>query len=197
MNINTIVAALKERCPSFGPSVAMRRFAGSAEYAALSEAAKLELPSGYVIPMDDEAFDQESSNGYQQRIREVFAVVVVLDNKVDERGQTSIVTVESIKKEIWSALLGWAPDAEHDRIEYDGGQLMNVNRAHLYYQFEFTTDTTLGEEDTYQAVENAALPAFEQVGIQLDAIDPFDPNLAPIGPDGRIEVEVDVDVPQS
>lgn len=196
MNINLIIAALKERCPSFGANTASRRFAGAAEFAALGESVKLELPAGYVIPMDDEPYEQESSNGYKQRVTEVFGVIVVLNNSVDERGQASIHTVEAIKKELFKALLGWSPDDEHDRIEYDGSQLMDMNRAHLYYRFEFKSDTELNEDDTYQAIANSDLPAFEQLGIEIDLINPHDPNLSATGPDGRVEVKADIDLPQ-
>jgi hypothetical protein len=195
--INNIIAALKQRCPSFGTAGPECRFAGAAEYAQLDPAVKLEMPAGYVIPMDDEPYEQESSNGYKQIVRDVFAVVVVLSNSTDERGQTSIEQVQAIRFEIFRALLAWKPDEFHDRIQYEGGQLMGVDRARLYYQFEFSADTQLDESDTWQQVMKDALPNFEQLGINLDAIDPYDPNLVTIGPDGRIEVSAEIDVPQT
>ena len=196
MLIENVIQALKERCPSFGESIAARRFAGAAEYAQLSEAAKLNFPSAYVVPLDDETEQQESSNGYRQIVSDVFAVIVVLSNTTDERGQTSIMQVQAIRKELWAALLGWKPDTEHDRIEYDGGQLMSVDRARLYYQFEFKSAFQINESDTWQAVANAALPAFNTMHIDVDAIDPADANIATPGPDGVIEVSLDVAIPQ-
>jgi len=186
MDIDPIIAAIKARCPSFAG-----RVAGSAEYAALPEAAKMAMPAAYVIPMDDEAGEQESANGYKQAVREVFAVIAVLSNTTDERGKAAISTIHSLRTELFSALLAWAPDEEHDIIEYERGQLLHVDRARLYYQFEFRTETELREADTYQAVANDALPAFTEMGIDVDTIDPHDPNLGSSGPDGTIEVKVD------
>lgn len=191
MNIDTIITALKARCPSFG-SGELCRISGAAEYAQIDESVKMSVPAAYVVPMDDEVDNQESTNGYRQVVRDVFAVIVVLSNTTNERGQTSIVAVEDIRTELFAALLGWRPDASHDRIEYEGGQLMGIDRARLFYQFEFAADMELREEDTYQHVFNNALPLLKQVGIELDAIDPFDPNLVTIGPDGRIEVSADI-----
>lgn len=195
MELNTIIAALKARCPSFGDAP-NRRFAGAAEFAALDEAAKLALPAGYVIPLDDEPLDQQSSNSYYQLVRDMFGVVVVLSNTTDERGQTSINSVHAIRAELLKALLAWEIDDEHHAIEYRGGSLLHVDRARIYYQFEFSAEVQVGEEDTWQAIYNAALPAFEEMGIQVDAIDPYDPNLVTIGPDGRIEVRADIEIPE-
>ncbi len=195
MNLLTIIAALKARCPSFG-TAPNRRFAGAAEFAALSEAAKLDLPAGYVIPLDDESLDQQSQNGYRQTVRDMFGVVVVVSNTTDERGQTSINSIDALRTELFKALLGWQPTADYHAIEYRGGSLLHVDRARLYYQFEFSAAFEIGEEDTYQAIFNTALPAFEELGIQGDAIDPYDPNKVTIGPDGRIEVAADIELPQ-
>lgn len=197
MDLTNIIIALKERCPSFG-AAPNRRFAGAAEFAVLQEENSMEFPSGYVIPMDDEVGEQQSKNGYLQEVRDMFAVVVVFNNKMDGRGQHAVTqAIHSIRKELLRAILAWEPDSEHDRIEYEGGTVLHVNRSQLYYQFEFSSKTVLMEEDTWQAVVNAALPNFESMGIKLDAIDPFDPNLVRIGPDGRIEVNAEINFSQS
>ncbi|MGY1490723.1 phage tail terminator protein [Methylobacillus pratensis] len=197
MDLTNIIIALKERCPSFGEAP-NRRFAGAAEFAALQEEQSMDFPSGYVIPMDDEVLEQQSQNGYRQIIRDMFAVVVVFNNKQDGRGQHAVAqAVNRIRKELFRALLTWEPDEEHTRIEYEGGTVLHVNRAHLYYQFEFSAQTVILEEDTWQAVHNAALPAFLSMGIEMDCIDPYDPNLVSIGPDGRIEVHAELVIPQT
>lgn len=197
MDLTNIIDALKVRCPSFGEAP-NRRFAGAAEFAALEETQSMDFPSAYVVPLDDEPQDQISSNGYKQVVRDMFGVIVVFNNKMDERGQHAINTTRNIiRKELFQALLAWSPDAEHDRIQYEGGALLQVNRAHLYYQFEFSAETTLTEEDTWQAVFNKALPEFRSMGIKMDTIDPYDPNIVSIGPDGRIEVHAEITLPQS
>lgn len=192
--IDAIITALKARAASFGG-----RVAGAAEYKRLPETANLAVPAAYVIPMDDDAGEQSSQNGYRQTVTDTFAVVVVLSNTPDERGQTAITGKDAIRAELWTALLAWQPDAEHGPIEYAGGQLLDLDRARLYYQFEFSAETEIRETDTHQAVANAALPAFVDMQIEVDTIDPFDPNrVAPgaTGPDGTIDATVLVPVPQ-
>lgn len=197
MDLTNIIDALKVRCPSFGEAP-NRRFSGAAEFALLEETQSMEYPSGYVVPLDDEPGDQTSPNGYKQQIRDMFGVIVVFNNKLDERGHQAIAVARNvIRKELFRALLGWCPDEEHDRIQYEGGALLQVNRAHLYYQFEFSAATVLEESDTWQAVINAALPEFKSMGINVDAIDPYDPNLVSIGPDNRIEISAQVVLSQS
>lgn len=192
--IETIIEALKTRAPSF-----VGRVGGAAAYKPLEPAANLVMPAAYVIHMDDEAGPQTSSNGYNQVVDDVFAVIVVLSNTPDERGQTALSSIHSIRAELWAALLAWQPDTEHGAIEYRGGQLLDLDRARLYYQFEFSTRTEISEADTWQGIANAALPAFTTMEIQVDTIDPFDPNrVAPgeRGPDGTIDATVLIDVPQ-
>lgn len=163
MDIALIIAALKVRCASFGG-----RVAGAAEYKRLPETANLDMPAAYVIPADDQADDPMSTNGYRQPVTDSIFVVVVLANTADERGQGSITSVRAIRAELWAALLGWEPDADHGRIEYEGGQLLDLDRARLYYQFEFAAETEITEADTWQGDSNAALPAFTDLGLTVN-----------------------------
>jgi hypothetical protein len=175
------------------------RIAGAAEFAVLSPDAKLDLPCAYVIPLDDSASPNNSDNGYSQIIRDGFAVIVVLSNDADELGKSSIAQVIPVRNVLNAALLSWAPDSEHGPIEYDGGQLLDVDRARLYYQFEFACETQITEADTYQAIVNAALPAFTSVHLDVDMTAPFDPNrvaTGATGPDGTIDASVVLAIPQ-
>lgn len=192
MDIALVIAALKSRCASFGG-----RVSGAAEYKRLQETANLDMPAAYVIPLDDDAGEQKSENGYLQEIRDAVAVVVVLSNTVDERGQGSITSVNAIRAELWAALLGWKPDTTHGRLSYEGGQLLDLDRARLYYQFEFSAVTELTEADTWQGSSNAALTAFTTLGLTVDAIDPHDPNKGTTGPDGVIEATAVIPVAQT
>lgn len=195
MNLDTVVQALRLRCPSFSG-----RIAGAAQFKALPEAAALAVPAGFVIPLDDAVEPNRSQNGYRQPVRDSFAVVVALSNTADERGQAAANTVHTLRAELWKALLGWQPEADYDGIVYEGGQLLAMDRARLWYQFEFSAGFEIGSDDignveTWQAQELAALPMLEEIKFTLDAYDPADPNVAPHGPDGRPEAEAVVTIP--
>ena len=72
---------------------------------------------------------------------------------------------------------------------YEGGNLLSLDRARLWYQFEFSASMEIDGSDGWQDTELAGLPHFDGVNFKSDCIDPADPNKAYPGPDGRIEVE--------
>lgn len=196
MKLNLLIQALRQRCPSF-----QNRVAGAAEFKRLPENSTLPVPAAFVIPLDDEPEINRSQTGYRQIIRDVFAVVVVLSNVADERGQAAGTALHDIRAELFRALLGWNPEPEYDGIEYEGGQLLGMDRSRLFYQFEFGADFEIGSDDvgtpeTWQTLELAELGGFEEAKIDIDCIDPSDPNLQSPGPDGRIEASFVVNVPQ-
>lgn len=191
MNFNVVIAQLRARAPIFG-----QRVAGSASFKVLPEAANLKTPAAYVMPLDEQPGDQQSATGYQQAVKEEFAVVVVLDNAVDERGQVAAASLHAVRLALFKALLGFQVAADHDVIAFEGGQLLHLDRARLYYQFEFSSEYAISTEDTWIPDRNAELPDFEGLDITVDTIDPFDPNLAPIGPDGTAEARLQIIFPE-
>lgn len=191
MQLEWIIAALRTRCPSFA-----NRFAGAAEYRNLPESVSLATPYGFVIPLDDSPGESRSSNSVRQPLTDSFAVVVVVSNAADERGQSAVASIHTLRAELWAALLGWRPVApggdtsqsRYEGIVYQGGQVVGLDRARLHYQFEFGADMEITPADGWQGIELAALPPFEGANINIDAIDPMaDPNVQYPGPDDRIE----------
>lgn len=205
MNLDIIIAQLRQRAPIFTNGTV----AGAARFEILPEAANLKMPAAYVLPLADQASDQQSANGYQQLVRERFAVVVALDNRADERGQGAASNLDAMRAALFKALLGFNPGTAYDVIEYEGGELLHLDRARLYYQFEFLVEVAISTEDTWIPDRNAALPDFEGLDIRLDALDIFDPNTPAQdhpgdpnaypggkGPDGRAEAGATIDLPQ-
>lgn len=184
-----IVEALKLRTTAIFDG----RIAAAAEFSRLQEDAHMVLPAAYVIPLDDIAEANKSENGYQQVVADNFAVIVVTSNAGDTLSKSAVAQVNPIRTALCKALLSWNPDAEHGPIEYAGGSLIDVNRAHFYYQYEFTAETEFTEADTYQATANAELSDFTKVGINVDMIDPSLTG----APNGIFEAVVEIDVPQT
>lgn len=183
MDIDNIIAALRARCPSFA-----NRVAGAAQFKMLPESAAMAVPCAFVLPLDDSPDPPASPNMVRQFLEEGFAVVVAIDNTVDERGQAGSHTVQSLRAELWRALLGWQPTAQHNGISYSGGNLLQLDRARLWFQFEFAAGFEIGPEDGWQEGHIEGLPPLQEVGIQVDVIDPIaDANVKFPGPDGRIE----------
>lgn len=194
MNLNIVIAQLRQRAPLFAGGTV----AGAAKFEILPEAANLRMPAAYVLPMDEQPAEQESENGYQQTVQERFAVVVALSNSADERGQTAAASLDGVRAALFRALLGFQPAEDYDVIVFEGGQLLHLDRARLYYQFEFSVEYAVSTEDTWIVDRNAELPDFKGLDIEVDAIDPFDPNRVAFGergPDGVIDVRLSIDLP--
>ena len=162
MNLNLVIAQLRTYCPSFAG-----RVAGSARFKRLDETTTLSVPAAYVIPLDDNPGDRMSLNDVRQSLTESFAVIVVLSNTPDERGQAAVNSAhDTIRTELWHALLGWQPDAlgaasNYRGIEYQGGNLLDLDRARLWYQFDFGAYMEISPEDGWQGIELTALPHYD------------------------------------
>ncbi|WP_110995578.1 phage tail terminator protein [Pseudomonas sichuanensis] len=189
MKISPIIAHLRENCPSLAA-----RVSGGIDLDAVSESALLKNPSAYVIAADDKAGDNKATNAVIQDVEDRFEVVLAMDTK-DERGQQAADLLHDFRKELWRALVGWRPAAEYDPIVYDGGGLVLINRARVVYRFSFSAAFQLGRNssddpaETWHEHELDGLPAFTGATINMDCIDPADPNLQYPGPDGRIEMK--------
>lgn len=181
MNLDVTIAQLRQRAPLFG-----QRAAGAAKFQVLPEAANLVTPAAYVLPLDEQPQEQASKNGYQQTVREGFAVVVALSNAADERGQKAATSLDAVRRELFRALLGFQPATDYDAIAFEGGQLLHLDRARLYYQFEFSTDYAVSTEDTWIPSRNEDLPDFEGLDITVDLL----------APDGRPEAGMQITFPE-
>lgn len=191
MNLAQIILELRARCTAqFGTPA---RVGGAAEFRLLPEAANLTVPAAYVLPLDENVAEQQSETDYLQIVTDNFAVIVVLSNVADERGQAAANNVHDMRAALWAALLG-LQIPPYDAIQYAGGQVLQVDRARLYYQFEFSADYTIDRSDTRQDLDLAALPAFTKLHLDVDAIDPM--ALPSPGPDTRIEHVLEIDPPQ-
>lgn len=183
MLLETIITALRARCPTLST-----RIAGAAEYKPLKEAQALSVPCAFVLPLDDSPQESRAQNSVRQALNDSFAVVVYVSNTADEKGQTGMVSVNALRAELWAALLGWRPSLRYDGITYEGGSLVGLDRARLAYQFEFGALMEIEPSDGWQETELAGLPHYDGGTLKVDAIDPSDPNIVTTpSPDGRFE----------
>lgn len=163
MQLELIIAQMRALCPSFNG-----RVAGAAEFKPVSEAAALPVPCAFVIPLDDRPEPPKVQNAVGQEMTDSFAVIVGLDNRSDEKGQSGAASVHAIRAEVWRALLGWIPGpvntvnpaTDYNGIFYEGGSLLSLDRARLWYQFEFGAQMWIGPTDGWEAGALAALPNF-------------------------------------
>ncbi len=163
MQLDLIIAQLRALCPSL-----QGRVAGAAQFKPIAEAAALPVPCAFVIPLDDRPEPPKAQNAVGQDMTDSFGVIVALDNRSDEKGQQASASVHSLRAEIWKALLGWIPGpvnavnpaSFYNGIYYEGGSLLSLDRARLWYQFEFGAAMWIGASDGFEAGALALLPDF-------------------------------------
>lgn len=194
MKLNPLVAHLRQACPSFAG-----RVAGGIDWDAVVDSAQLALPAAYVIATADAATPSKAQNKVIQEITDQFNVVIVLDTS-DERGQADNDLLHDMRAELWRALVGFIPSPEYTPIEYGKGALLHISRARVVYQFTFFSEFQIGRNapsdppETWQEITLDGLPGYTGATINMDCIDPADPNLKRPGPDGRIEATFSGDV---
>lgn len=199
MRITPIIEHLQVECPQFGG-----RIAGGLDWDPVAGCQQVEAPAAFVLPVGDEASEPLAINGAAQVVRDSFDVCVVLDNR-DERGQAAADLVHDVRTTLCRALMGFAIGDEFEPIAYDRGDLILMDRAKVVYGFRFYADTQIGgfsayapeTPQTWPEVAHSRLSPLEGIDTHVDFIDPMvDKNLAPTGPDGRIEVTLREDIPQ-
>ena len=146
MNLDAVIQQLRTHAPVF-----QERVAGAADYALAKDQIWLKQPAAYVIPLEDEAGENENQVGVYQVVREKIGVVVDLSNAVDpsdRRGQGAATqVVDQFRAVLWASLLNWRPDAQRQArgFAYAGGGLVGegLTRQWLRWQFDFVVETTL------------------------------------------------------
>lgn len=188
MNLDQIICALRERCPTF-----QQRIAGAAQWAGLTEDENPPLPAAYVIPLREDAGQNESEVSYYQTVTNIFGVVLLVPNFADERGQDASRWIELLKREVFKAILSWRmePSDEYSEIVFDGGSLIYMDDARAAYQLDFAFETYLDISDSWQEGDLDALPPFEGLDVDVDCIDP---SSRKDEPDGQLEGHFKVDL---
>lgn len=194
MRLSAVVAHLRDWCPSFE-----RRISGGIDWESIEASVKLQGVRAHVVLGDEDAEPNEG-NVVCQNVAEAFEVCVEFPSS-DERGAGVGDLVDAMRAELCRALVGWQPGGHYDPIIYLGRELLLINRAKAVYRFSFLTGYQLGRNsvdqppETWQELEADGLPALEGIDLGVDFIDPIvDRNLAPSGPDGRIEINVKEDL---
>lgn len=198
MLLSPVISHVRAWCPAFG-----KRVAGALDFDVAMSSARMDVPCAWVVVTDDKPDASRSSTDVLQDIEDQFDVVVAIRNE-DERGQAAGDVIHRLRAELLRALSGWEPSAEHDAIQYRGGSLLAMNRHHVLYRFSWSAQWQLGSgmmgagdqpPETWPEVERAGLPGFAGVDVGVDVIDPMvDKNLSETGPDGRIEMDLKVEV---
>jgi hypothetical protein len=152
MNLEAVIAQLKTFVPGLNGNVS-----GAADFASgLESVTNLPLPAAFVLALDDDAGENDLWPGLQQIVTERIGVVVEFDNTTgsDADARTGFAGVDQVytmRAALFSALLSWLPPNLNAArgFSYGGGRILSFDRARLFWQFEFTLDTTISDADGF------------------------------------------------
>jgi hypothetical protein len=177
MKLRSIIEDLRAYCPTL-----RKRIFGVAEYATLDDTASADLPCAFVLPLTETTEDPQSFTRYRQAVKFEFAVVLMVNNAADEQGLSAWEQAVDLKKEVFHALLG--KEIDRDPIQYEGLSIVDLNRARLIVQLEFSVEFDIVDGDTRHGLDIAALGPWDTAMVDVDLSKP----------DGQIEAKVKIDL---
>uniref|UniRef100_A0A6M3IUD6 Uncharacterized protein n=1 Tax=viral metagenome TaxID=1070528 RepID=A0A6M3IUD6_9ZZZZ len=127
----------------------------------------LEKDMAFVVPLGQDVTPNMSDVTVEQKVTERFGVVVALasdTSQADKLGITAFDLVDSVRTELFKALLGWAMPEMNSLVAYAGGSILNFNRAYLWYRFDFSCDTWITQDD---GVEDTSVDLLNTIYAQL------------------------------
>lgn len=136
MKPSLIIPRLRQQVAALG-----ERVAGVAAYAAAAQQTEFPRPHAFVVPLGEEAGENQTVGGVTQVVRARFGVIVAVSNLSDERGQAGAEQLEDIRDALIAALVGWTPLAQRfDVIAYDGTpEDPQLDRAVLWQRYDFNS----------------------------------------------------------
>jgi hypothetical protein len=147
--IGTFISQLRANAPIFAG-----RVAGAAEfYAGLRNYnTSLPLPAAYVLPLGQDADANSVWGGLIQIVHKSIGVAVELDAQNDRRGQAPTMNFEDIEAQIFASVLNLVlGDCRMVRgASFSGARYLDLDRARLWYQWEFNLDWQITDADGVQ-----------------------------------------------
>lgn len=162
MILAAFISQLRTYAPVFGG-----RVGGAAEFVRglRDYSTSMALPAAYVLPIDQ---DVEAANdtwgGLQQLVHYGVGVAVELDAQADRRGQAPAMDLDDVRDQVFASVLNYKLDDCHMArgAYYRGAHGLDLDRARLFYQFDFTVDWQITDADGFQ------VDGFPITSIELD-----------------------------
>jgi hypothetical protein len=150
--VDTFISQLRANAPIFAG-----RVAGAAEfYAGLKNYnTSLALPAAYVMPLGQEGGDNQAIGGdLIQIVRKSIGVAVELDAQTDRRGQAPVMLFDQIEAQLFASVLNMILQDSCPRMSrgvfFQGARYLDLDRARLFYQWEFGLDWQISTADGVQ-----------------------------------------------
>lgn len=181
MQIEPIIQQLRQYAPVFTTVGGAAEFTAGLESVVNPEA----LPAAYVVPLAEDAGENESQVGLYQLVTERVAIILELLN-TDRRGQAAATSIDDLKFGVFAAILNWRLDPIRTQkgLNYVGSRLLSMDRGRLFWQLEFDQISTITDADGF------IVPAIDLTKIDVDMY--FDQPQPTPEPPGQVEVDITV-----
>lgn len=155
MDISLVIQQLRAYCPVLGG-----RIGGAADFdkgvetvIAITDPLTKQFvyPVAVVIPLEDEPGSNDILDGNLQVVTETIGIIVEFDATADRRGQGAASQVEAMKYSLFAAVLSWVIDPNRGArgLFYAGGELLDFDRARLFWMFRFSFEATISDADGF------------------------------------------------
>ena len=183
MKLGLIISELRSWAKSFD-----ERVYGAAEFSVIDSSTEIKMPCAFVLPLGETVTDSDINNTlYQQRVEQSFGVAVYVSTANDEQGVIAYDRIEELKAEVLAAIAGWAPDEMSEWIAYEGSSILDLNRARLCVQLEFTVAYPIEDVQTRHWRDLEGLGPLTGINVDVDLI----PNDGVIEAKAKYELGVD------
>ena len=138
MNLSAVV--LKIRAQSIARFT--NRVTGAAELM-IAQKATLKADMLFIVPLSEKVGVNQNPNNVNQTITEQFGVIAAMQNdslQSDRLGIQAYNLVDTVRGEIFSAILSWQIPGSESLITYAGARFLDINGAYLWYMYMFNTD---------------------------------------------------------
>jgi hypothetical protein len=167
--LSSFIGSLRTSAPIFGG-----RVAGAAEfYKGLRDYnTSMILPAAFVLPLGQDAErNNQVAGGLYQVVHKTVGVAVELDAQRDRRGQDPTMSFEIIETQIFASILNsYVGDCRMVQGTYfTGARYLDLDRARLWYQWEFGLDWIITDLDGVQ------FPSIPLETIEVDIFGPHGP----------------------
>lgn len=123
------------------PDAPFRLVDGAMELEALTDRPPAQSPALYVLPLSEQAGDNNRATAVSQRVAIVFGTVIVLRRHGDAAGAAKLDEIQPLRLALRDALLGWAPDQHHDVVTFHSGRLADMGNGAVWWLDAWQTST--------------------------------------------------------
>lgn len=165
MVVDATIAQLRAQCAPLAG-----RVAGAADFnlGLRNYNENMPLPAAYVVPLDQDSNGNQVMTGLVQVVEKRIGVIVEFDARPDRRGQAPVMNYDAMETAIFAAVLNWQPvvcaTVNQQGYWFSGGRFLDLDRARLFYQWEFTLNWQLTDADAW----NPDADAEDLLSIEVD-----------------------------